>query len=704
MPENNTENNTNAGYGVYGSGGDANPGEWFTAFELSNITGRIALSPMNENGVLPGNPASWNVTSTHYKNMTIDGYTIDNNNDANLDKSRIYIPVQYNNNGTATITLPSNNQLSNFRVSDVDTEKHSIVQDSGKYQWELHGWVNIATREYYDVTNGPVTATVSKDDLNVFYADWWPVNANYNYTIPEDQRADTVDTSSFVNIKMWDYNELYNLHNSDVWKVDGDSRRYIPRDSIESEEWYIKGGPYFQFVDNTDPGNCWQYGTLGNTQDRGRYGNAWSNYSNNGIIGILGEQGQAPSTGVLESLFPGTVSAGSGVQYIGQSNYLFSYDPATKQYSYDSAKNGVVYNRNEERFYVVNSPKWRDTYVWHQTGAQTEPRTGFLPYNDYNANLDYRNGTTNYWLGMSMDLNFWLPDVPGSSDNANLVTNTDTGAKQPMRFEFNGDDDVWVLIDGKLALDIGGIHEAVGGYIDFTTGEIRNALGNTYQLSDMGIGAGAHTLSFYYLEQGGNASNCKITFNLAPRWDEEPEVFGRASVTKTWSADTPETARQPLSFYLKDDEGNVVENSTVNYDDGTVNDNIWSYVWENLNPTIEYEIVEATDPRFDVSSTHETEVIENCWAAASYHKDSAFGSAIILLGNDLEDGKLLKGDGSSDTAVFDDHVVMNPNPVSIDEKKWTVEGYDSTNQHFYLKNSSGKYLSINHIESLTKHC
>ena len=54
-------------------------------------------------------------------------------------------------------------------------------------------------------------------------ADWWA--ADYSYTIPEAQCADTVDTSSFVTIKMWDYNEMFNLHGSDLWKVDGDARR-----------------------------------------------------------------------------------------------------------------------------------------------------------------------------------------------------------------------------------------------------------------------------------------------------------------------------------------------------------------------------------------------------------------------------------------------------------------------------------------------
>lgn len=678
---NNTDNNTAAGYGVYGSDWDANPGEWFTAFELSNVISNIALNPMNENGILRGNPDSGNVTSTHYKNMTIDGYTIDNNNDANLDKARIYIPVAYNDDGTAEITLPSDAQLGSFSVSDADSVTHSITQDPDKYQLVLHGWINIATGEYYDVTGGPVTATVSQENLNVFYADWWA--ADYSYTIPESQRADTVDTSSFVTIKMWDYNEMFNLHGSDVWKVDGDQRRYIPRDSLESEEWYIKNGPYFQFVDNTDPANCWQYGTLGNTQDRGRY-NQWSNYSYSGTLGILGDQGQVPNTGVLESLFPANVTPGSGVNYLGNGNYLFSYDENTRTYSYDSSRNAAVYNQNDQRFYVSNT----DKKYYRGPGYYQSSVGGFFPLNDNAKTLSYNDGTINNWLGISIDLDFWLPDTPGSSTTANLL------AGEHMRFDFTGDDDVWVLIDGKLALDIGGIHEAVGGYIDFTTGEIRNAKGDTYRLSDMGIGAGAHTLSFYYLEQGGNASNCKITFNIAPRWDEDPVQKGTVVVTKRWSADTPEEAKEALSFSLQTSDGTPVEGTVVGYTDGTEEDGTWHYMWTGLDPGLEYEVVEAEDPRFVEVYTKEIIDVSNVWALASYHKDAAFGSDTIALGNGRrgsENGQLLRGNGDSDSADIDADIVRTE--VS-DSAKWTVDGYSPINQHFYLKNPSGKYLSI----------
>ena len=483
---------------------------------------------------------------------------------------------------------------------------------------------------------------------------------------------------------MFDYNEMFNLHSSDVWKVDGDSRRYISRDTIESEEWYIKNGPSFQFVDNTDPSNAWQYGTLGNTQDRGRY-NYWSNYSNTGTLGILGEQGKVPSTGVLDSLFSESNTPGSGVNYLGQGNYLFHYDENSKIYSYDSDTNGAVYNQEEERFYVSTSPR---SNHWRGGGGGYREDVGFFPLNDATSRIEYNNGTTNNWFGMRIDMDFWLPDTPGSSTNANLL------AEQAMKFEFRGDDDVWVLIDGKLALDIGGIHEAVEGSINFSNGEIRNAKGDIYHLSDMGIGAGAHTLSFYYLEQGGNASNCKITFNLVPRWEEEPVKKGTAAVTKTWSADTPKEAKQALSFWLETN-GVAVEGSTIGYEDGKENaEGVWSYIWTGLDPDKTYVVVEGADPRFTQEHTSRTVNVSRVWALASYHKDDAFGSTTIALGNgrrSSDGGQLLNGTGGADAADIDADIVRSE---VGDSAKWNVERYTTDDQHFYLKNSSGKYLSI----------
>ena len=105
---------------------------------------------------------------------------------------------------------------------------------------------------------------------------------------------------------------------------------------------------------------------------------------------------------------------------------------------------------------------------------------------------------------------------------------------------------MWVFIDGKLVLDIGGIHDSVNGTINFAQNKTEISATSSGQTSGMFIkggrstagkiskkvfrdseGAGIfdttlktfaatdqHTLTVYYLERGEGASNCKIKFNL----------------------------------------------------------------------------------------------------------------------------------------------------------------------------------------------
>ena len=112
-------------------------------------------------------------------------------------------------------------------------------------------------------------------------------------------------------------------------------------------------------------------------------------------------------------------------------------------------------------------------------------------------------------------------------------------------FDFTGDDDVWVFIDGVLVLDLGGIHQALDGSINFATGKItynrEQSHGNSpaTTIADAFSKAGetwdstaykTHHLSFFYLERGDGGSNCKIRFNLPVKpskaIDIEKETLG----------------------------------------------------------------------------------------------------------------------------------------------------------------------------------
>ena len=137
-----------------------------------------------------------------------------------------------------------------------------------------------------------------------------------------------------------------------------------------------------------------------------------------------------------------------------------------------------------------------------------------------------------YSFGMNLGAEFYMPE-DGKVNNQDMV------------FDFTGDDDVWVFIDGVLVLDLGGIHQALDGSINFSTGEIKydkkqshgdtpagtitQAFRNAGKTWDP-VAYKTHHLSFFYLERGDGGSNCKIKFNLPVKpskaIDIEKETLG----------------------------------------------------------------------------------------------------------------------------------------------------------------------------------
>ena len=128
----------------------------------------------------------------------------------------------------------------------------------------------------------------------------------------------------------------------------------------------------------------------------------------------------------------------------------------------------------------------------------------------------------NYGFGQKFDLKFRL------TSNGQVV-NPDTNEKENIKFNFSGDDDVWVFIDGQLVLDIGGDHGVVTGNIDFaekkaTVSSVKNA--SSYgatpnveksfptKLNTNDYFTKEHTLTMFYMERGLWESNMKITFNF----------------------------------------------------------------------------------------------------------------------------------------------------------------------------------------------
>ncbi|MDR1537808.1 MAG: fibro-slime domain-containing protein [Clostridiales bacterium] len=134
----------------------------------------------------------------------------------------------------------------------------------------------------------------------------------------------------------------------------------------------------------------------------------------------------------------------------------------------------------------------------------------------------------NYNFGMSMAFEFMLP--PAKAGDPDIV------------YEFAGDDDIWVYIDGKLALDLGGTHKRVNGQINFTQGTVtissnediykiipgslsgeavefeqikREGIKRIVEADlDIDYSKETHTFQLFYMERSPDESNCSMKFNF----------------------------------------------------------------------------------------------------------------------------------------------------------------------------------------------
>lgn len=174
---------------------------------------------------------------------------------------------------------------------------------------------------------------------------------------------------------------------------------------------------------------------------------------------------------------------------------------STGAYQFDSSKQYARYDSSTGRFTLTDGARSTQSSV-----------PNFTPFND-RSDKSY-----NYSFGMSIESKFYMPKG-GKINGSDMV------------FTFSGDDDVWLFIDGALAIDLGGIHGVRRGSINFATGAITYEQGaadwwqvtRPATLSDALQRAGMtwdssdfsqHTFKLFYLERGKGGSNCHMRFNL----------------------------------------------------------------------------------------------------------------------------------------------------------------------------------------------
>lgn len=288
----------------------------------------------------------------------------------------------------------------------------------------------------------------------------------------------------------------------------------------------------------------------------------------------------------LKTLFTG----GTNVNHL----FLQSSFNEDGSYEYSSFKNyaHLEDNGNFTVYDALGTPS-DEGYLWYRRG-------NFMPYNSisasdvstnknlydesgnplsdsdpaYGKTLYKTQGTNDYYFGMYVEADFNQPR------NGQLKNKSD------MVYEFNGDDDLWVYVDGVLMLDIGGIHDAHSGSINFATGAITydSVSGTTIKAQFQAAGVfpdgsawddskvseyfngntlkyiSSHNFKMFYMERGAGASNLKMKFNL--------EVIPTYEVNFN-KVDTQGAALPGAEFEIRDDsDSSRVYNVTSGSDGG----------------------------------------------------------------------------------------------------------------------------------------
>lgn len=237
---------------------------------------------------------------------------------------------------------------------------------------------------------------------------------------------------------------------------------------------------------------------------------------------------------------------------------IFKNEPGVNYWWYDAAKTSLYLRKDKTTgaYYLGNGNGDGSTVGTLSDKSKnkdsqnndTQNGHGFFPFNETVSSVDVRR--YNYGYGAKLEIPFTLTEDGTVLDDDNN--------EQSIKFYFSGDDDVWVFIDGKLVLDIGGAHGKAAGIIDFdqrranknkVTAYVSKVKYNNVTKQEYGAGnttktivytgndlqgekynptnyyysntvdipnlsTGKHTLTMYYMERGMWESNMAVAFNF----------------------------------------------------------------------------------------------------------------------------------------------------------------------------------------------
>lgn len=296
---------------------------------------------------------------------------------------------------------------------------------------------------------------------------------------------------------------------------------------------------------------------------------------------------------------------------------LFGNETDVDYWCFDS-KDTTLYlkqdsGQNSDSKYFLQSAKDRESSKNVSASSNSKDPYGYFPFNETADPGVF--STYNYGFGTKLQMDFTLTD-DGMVETEKADGTTE---KTSIKFFFSGDDDVWVFIDGKLALDVGGAHGEVSGLLEFGEANEKNnsvtayvsrvkkggtsdkedkdekngnrAVKNvTYKgenidfyaqgttLKDLGKGQ-KHTLTMYYMERGMWESNMAVAFNFPDNNElQVQKIVDKKDVNEWFKScfDTPDlfafTIQNQATHYQNpqhdatiDSDENLIKLNTSNY-------------------------------------------------------------------------------------------------------------------------------------------
>lgn len=543
--------------------------------------------------------------------------------------------VQPGNSVKVAVTLNNEKKINDADVYHVDDENNienmdGNVDKNGNVEFETthfstyvivdnkrNGKINV-TIEHYDGTTNPASKIYADDVRTLTIGQKVDCKKAENWDI---SKVELVTDNGTSTVKPGEFNVAQDA----TVKVYYEPVTVNFAGAPTFYDYTVKAGSDYSI---NQPSN---YGKNKDSNNKLTMGEAKQNYQNYGYNWKkdgLSVNTWTGSDAVIKGLLKGLDADG---------NVEFNYpDPGFFTNSDLLAGNSTDnYLRKVYRDYTLNFDRSGDTYtltgvtdgngtnVTEQYNLDKNGKSGadFFPLDSvrssyekaYTRKVDSQltedNKIHNYYFGMRYDIKFKLGDYIG-----------------PLSYSFTGDDDMWVVLDGKqVVIDLGGIHNAATSTVDLWK-YLLNTNQDKTQLTDEQKKA-EHTLTILYMERGAGASNCYMNFTIPNA--KISQVTTDALGTLTFNKVNKDgTGLSGASFALYTDEDCTTQLETVTSGkDGTV-------TFDRLRAGIYYlKELQAPDGYVLSNEKWKVEVTKNNDTVTTTLKDSS--------GNIVTDNKIL---------------------------------------------------------------